>query len=98
MNIDQIKEELIKASSRNSHEDLIRIGKNQQKLINQHKEKDGDLTIYNVVVRFLRLFKKACPNCKSRNNSIECYATEHNSWNVQETGRQCHNCNNFWYS
>jgi tRNA A-37 threonylcarbamoyl transferase component Bud32 len=64
MDTEKIKEELLKASKRNSHEDLIRIGEQQQELINQHKIKYGDLTIDNVVVSSSNICTDTNEECK----------------------------------
>ena len=46
---------------------------------------------------FIQLFKPKCPDCGSKDNTVECYASDVNPKRT-ETGRQCNNCVNFWFS
>lgn len=46
-----------------------------------------------------KIFRKKCPDCKSRNTEIEVYAgNPYDKRGKWETGRQCHSCGKFWYS
>lgn len=56
-------------------------------------------SIGTVIVSFLQIFKSKCPECGSKDNNIECYSGNPYAKNERyETGRQCNNCINFWYS